>query len=67
MLDIDTLLARQMKRVKDLEAIPKNTDPVDLDAHITLAHGKETIGTNDISFEDMCEKFAEKLKTMPQK
>jgi hypothetical protein len=64
MMDEDALLARNKQRVKDLEAIPKNTAPVNLNAHITLAHGKETIATNEKSFEDMCETFGKYVNAM---
>ena len=64
MIDVDALLARNKQRVKDLESIPKDISPVNLDAHITLAHGKETIATNEKSFEDMCDAFGNYVNAM---
>jgi hypothetical protein len=63
-MDENALLARNKQRVKDLEMIPKDTSPVNLDAHITLAYGKETIATNEKSFEDMCATFGKYVNSM---
>ena len=63
-MDTEALLERSKKRISDLEKIPLDISPVDLDANITLSHGKDIIATNEISFESMCETFAAFIKTM---
>jgi hypothetical protein len=66
MQSVEETLATSRKRIDALSSIPKDTSPVDLDAKIALVHGYEVIGTNEISFEDMCTKFAEKVKMITE-
>lgn len=46
------------KRIVDLEKIKKKTKPINLKANITLVHGTKKICDNNISFEDMADKYA---------
>jgi hypothetical protein len=66
MQSVEETLTTARKRIEALSSIPKDTSPVDLDAKIALVHGYEVIGTNEISFEDMCTKFAEKVKMITE-
>ena len=64
MVDENELLKKQLAKVEYMKTIPKNTSPVDLNAHITLSYGEETIATNEKSFENMCDVFSAKIASL---
>lgn len=54
---IEQTLEDARARIAKLESIPLNSDPIDIGATIKIVDGKDLICDNQISFEDMCEKF----------
>lgn len=50
------------ERIETLTKKPIYKKPINLDAYISLVHGKEVVATNTKSFEDMAEKYSVWLK-----
>lgn len=64
---VEYQLERIKERIAKLENIPRDKGPVELDAHIKMVHGKELIADNEVSFEDMAERYAAWLKGLEEK
>lgn len=63
----EQVLERAKIRLARMETVPCDATPIDLDAHISMVHGKEVISTNEESFEKMVEGFAAKVKELQAK
>jgi hypothetical protein len=62
-MDTETYILRAKERIQKMEAVPEFNKPINLDAFITMVHGKEVIANNSMSFEDMAEKYKGWLHT----
>ena len=61
-LPLDEIIKNAKSRIARLEKIPLNNKPVQLNARITMVHGKEKIADNKRGFEEMEGKYKEWLK-----
>ncbi|MDE1988682.1 MAG: hypothetical protein KGI39_03200 [Patescibacteria group bacterium] len=59
---LDEIIRSAENKIKKMEKVPRYEKPVALNARISMAHGKEEICNNKISFENMAEKYKEWLK-----
>lgn len=60
-MPVEELLERSKKRLERMASVPHDNSPVDLDADIAMVDGTETISTNELNFEEMCNGFAQKI------
>ena len=61
---IDDILSTAKAKIARLDRIKRYTKPVDLNAHITLMHGKKKIADNSDGFESMAETYSRWLARM---
>ena len=64
-MSTDQVLKKAQAGIKKLATIKPYTKAIDLNAHVSMVHGKEVIATNKKSFEDMAvtyKKWVEKMK-----
>lgn len=54
---IDDVFAKAQRRIARLEKVPRHKGKVNLNAHITMVHGKKEICNNSKGFEDMAKKY----------
>jgi hypothetical protein len=57
-LSPEQVIRQAKQRITALENKKVSTKPINLNAKITMVHGKEKIADNSKSFEDMAEKYA---------
>lgn len=60
-------IATAKKRLAKMEEIKSFTKPVDLNASISMVHGKQVVATNKKSFEDMAATYAKWLNKEKRK
>ena len=66
-MPVEKKLALAKERIATLAKKPKYTKKVDLDASITMVHGKQKIADNKKGFEAMSDTYAKWLKTQYKK
>lgn len=64
LMPVPKILKEAQLKIKRLEKVKKYTKRVELDASIKMIHGKKVITTNEVSFEEMAEKYGKWLKKM---
>lgn len=66
-LPVDKILHGAKQKIKKLASVKQFTKPVNLNAKISMVHGKQEIANNAKSFEAMAEKYKKWLQSQTKK
>jgi len=60
----DAVIRSAKNRLKRMEKVKLYTKPINLNAKISMVHGKKEISNNNVSFEDMASRYEKWVKKM---